>query len=229
MPKRALAWPRRSASARSKFAGGDLRIGQLKLQIGDPCRILASFLRRQVDQLLDRDRCFLGPAKSSKPNDDIDDPSRDALLFVALGDDLDNRHIFCPFQQRRHDGNGPSCFGDTLPGDQDAVEKTSLSGRTNSLSRLLSQSLFFSPSSRLLSRRNGNSPCTAATSDQAFFCEPYRRTHQPLYGLNDGQRRVAFAARGADDRGRWLGRVRGHVEPARIRRGVVLAGTSASP
>jgi hypothetical protein len=102
MPKRALAWPRRSASTRSKFAGGDLRIGQLKLQTGDPCRILASFLRRQVDQLLDRDRCFLGPAKSSKPNDDIDDPSRDALLFVALGDDLDNRHIFCPFQQRRH-------------------------------------------------------------------------------------------------------------------------------
>jgi hypothetical protein len=86
-------------------AGGDLRIGQLKLQTGDPCRILASFLRRQVDELLDRDRCFLGPAKSCKPNDDIDDPSRDALLFVALGDDLDNRHIFCQFQQRQHDGN----------------------------------------------------------------------------------------------------------------------------
>ena len=140
-----------------EFAGGDLRIGQLRLQTGDPSRILASFLRRQVDELLDRDRCFLGPAKSCKPNDDIDDPSRDALLFVALGDDLDNRRIFCPFQQRQHDGNGPSCFGDTLPGDQDAVEKTSLSGRTNSLSRLLSQSLVFSPSSRLLSRRNGNS------------------------------------------------------------------------
>jgi hypothetical protein len=65
-------------------AGGDLRIGQLKLQTGNPCRILASLLRRQVDELLDRDRCFLGPAKSCKPNDDIDDPSRDALLFVAL-------------------------------------------------------------------------------------------------------------------------------------------------
>lgn len=62
-----------------EFAGGGLRIGQLKLQTGDPCRILASFLRRQVDELLDRDR------KSCKPNDDIDDPSRDALLFVCAG------------------------------------------------------------------------------------------------------------------------------------------------
>jgi len=53
-------------------AGGDLRIGHLKLQTGNPCRILASLLRRQVDELLDRDRCFLGPAKSCKPNDDID-------------------------------------------------------------------------------------------------------------------------------------------------------------
>jgi hypothetical protein len=134
-----------------EFAGGGLRIGQLKLQTGDPCRILASFLRRQVDELLDRDRCFLGPAKSCKPNDDIDDPSRYALLFVALGDDLDNRHILCPFQQRQHDGNGPSCFGDTLPGDQNAVEKTSLSGRTNSLSRVLSQSFFFAVFSAVVS------------------------------------------------------------------------------
>ena len=118
-----------------EFAGGDLRIGQLKLQTGDPCRILASFLRRQVDELLDRDRCFLGPAKSCKPNDDIERPVARRLTLRCSH--LDNRHILCPFQQRQHDGNDPSCFGDTLPGDQDAVEKTSLSGRTNSLSRLL--------------------------------------------------------------------------------------------
>lgn len=116
-------------------AGGDLRIGQLKLQTGNPCRILASLLRRQVDELLDRDRCFLGPAKSCKPNDDIERPVARRLTLRCSH--LDNRHILCPFQQRQHDGNDPSCFGDTLPGDQDAVEKTSLSGRTNSLSRLL--------------------------------------------------------------------------------------------
>jgi hypothetical protein len=133
-------------------AGGDLRIGQLKLQTGNPCRILASLLRRQVDELLDRDRCFLGSAKSCKPNDDIDDPSRDALLFVALISTIVTS--FVRF-------NSGSTTATILRASVILFQAIRMRSRRRAfragptaLAGCLSQSLVFSRSSRLLSRRN---------------------------------------------------------------------------